>query len=88
MNLFFVAFFVLYDFAFSVASTDSESMISDLRGLPIQIKGVLNRRPFQQQYILPQGSIFFEFLILLKRFYESKWSAMFSPSVLEVVLRM
>ncbi|VDN60533.1 unnamed protein product [Dracunculus medinensis] len=70
----------------SIASTDSESMISDLRGLPIQMKGVLNRRPFQQQYILPQGSIFFEFLILLKRFYESKWSAMFSPSVLELFL--
>ncbi|VBB30309.1 unnamed protein product [Acanthocheilonema viteae] len=37
----------------SMASTDSDSFISDMRGLPMQVKG-MPRRPFPQQYI-PQG---------------------------------
>ncbi|VDK67636.1 unnamed protein product [Onchocerca ochengi] len=36
-----------------VASTDSDSFISDMRALPMQVKG-MSRRPFPQQY-LPQG---------------------------------
>ncbi|KAM3719542.1 Segment polarity protein dishevelled [Dirofilaria immitis] len=34
-----------------IASTDSDSFISDMRALPMQVKGV-TRRPFQQQYLL------------------------------------
>uniref|UniRef100_A0A1I7VLS0 Dishevelled n=1 Tax=Loa loa TaxID=7209 RepID=A0A1I7VLS0_LOALO len=37
----------------SIASTDSDSFISDMRALPMQVKGMA-RRPFPQQYI-PQG---------------------------------
>ncbi|VDM20951.1 unnamed protein product [Wuchereria bancrofti] len=33
-----------------IASTDSDSFISDMRALPMQVKG-LSRRPFPQQYI-------------------------------------
>ncbi|VDM97251.1 unnamed protein product [Thelazia callipaeda] len=38
----------------TVVSTDSDSFISDMRALPLQVKGMA-RRQFQQQYILPQG---------------------------------
>uniref|UniRef100_A0A915BHF3 Uncharacterized protein n=1 Tax=Parascaris univalens TaxID=6257 RepID=A0A915BHF3_PARUN len=39
----------------SVVSTDSESMMSDMRGLPIHMKGAMGRRTYQQQYLMPQG---------------------------------
>uniref|UniRef100_A0A183USC9 RNA-dependent RNA polymerase n=1 Tax=Toxocara canis TaxID=6265 RepID=A0A183USC9_TOXCA len=41
----------------SIVSTDSESMISDMRGLPIHMKGGMSRRTYQQQYLMPQELI-------------------------------
>lgn len=39
---------------FLVASTDSDSFVSDLRALPMQVKG-MGRRNYQQQYLMTQG---------------------------------
>ncbi|VDN22528.1 unnamed protein product, partial [Gongylonema pulchrum] len=51
-------------FDHSMASTDSDSLISDMRALPMQVKG-MSRRPYQQQYLVSQGSAVVHSLIYL-----------------------
>ncbi|VDK17755.1 unnamed protein product [Anisakis simplex] len=56
-----------FDQSISVISTDSESMISDMRGLPIHMKNAaaMGRRTYQQQYLMPQGWLRLQILFII-----------------------